>query len=77
MAPVLTTLASDRCRLNGEYIVAGGGWLRRASVVEWGTVALPADLDPDLLEELLARSRKGSAHEFGVAVDAFNDLMGL
>ena len=38
VAPVLTALASPDCRLNGEYIVTGGGRLRRASVVEWGTV---------------------------------------
>ena len=41
VAPVLTALASPECRLNGEYIVTGGGRLRRASVVEWGTVLLP------------------------------------
>ncbi len=35
VAPVLTALASEDCRLNGEYIVTGGGRLRRASVVEW------------------------------------------
>ena len=46
VAPVLTALASRDCRLNGEYIVAGDGRLRRASVVEWGTVPLPDD--PDL-----------------------------
>ena len=46
VAPVLTALASEGCRLNGEYIVTGGGRLRRASVVEWGTVPLPDD--PDL-----------------------------
>src|SRR5439155_930857 len=41
VAPVLTALASPECRLNGEYLVTGGGRLRRASVVEWGTVLLP------------------------------------
>ena len=41
VAPVLTVLASPECRLNGEYLVTGGGRLRRASVVEWGTVLLP------------------------------------
>jgi short chain dehydrogenase len=38
VAPVLTALASPQCRLNGEYLVTGGGRLRRVSVVEWGTV---------------------------------------
>jgi len=77
VAPVLTALASEGCRLNGEYIVTGGGRLRRASVVEWGTVPLPDD--PDLsagrLEDLLARSHAGEPKEFRVSVDAFNDLM--
>jgi len=77
VAPVLTALASDRCRLNGEYIVTGGGRLRRASVVEWETVPLPPD--PDLsageLESLLAQSHQGAPREFGVAAAAFADLM--
>ena len=30
VAPVLTALASPECRLNGEYLVTGGGRLRRA-----------------------------------------------
>ena len=41
VAPVLTALVSPECRLNGEYLVTGGGRLRRASGVEWGTVLLP------------------------------------
>jgi NAD(P)-dependent dehydrogenase (short-subunit alcohol dehydrogenase family) len=76
VAPVLTALASEACRLNGEYIVTGGGRLRRASVVEWETVELPAVLSPSLLEELLSSSRNGEPREFGVSVDAFTDLMG-
>ena len=78
VAPVLTALASPDCRLNGEYIVTGGGRLRRASVVEWGTVLLPnePDLSPDQLQALLAESGRGQPREFRVAVDAFNDLAG-
>ena len=68
---------SQGCRLNGEYIVTGSSRLRRASVVEWGTVPLPDD--PDLraeeLETLLARSHAGEPKEFRVSVDAFDDLM--
>jgi NAD(P)-dependent dehydrogenase (short-subunit alcohol dehydrogenase family) len=77
VAPVLTALASQDCRLNGEYIVAGGGRLRRASVVEWGTVPLPndPDLSPGQLETLLAQSQAGEPKEFRVSVEAFNDLM--
>jgi NAD(P)-dependent dehydrogenase (short-subunit alcohol dehydrogenase family) len=76
VAPVLTALASPECRLNGEYIVTGGGRLRRASVVEWETTLLPSgpDLSPGQLAELLARSRKGEPREFGTSVEAFADL---
>jgi hypothetical protein len=75
---VLTALASEDCQLNGEYIVTGGGRLRRASVVEWDTVELPADpdLSPEVLSELLAESHRGKPREFRVSVDAFTDLMG-
>ncbi len=77
VAPVLTALASEGCQLNGEYIVTGGGRLRRASVVEWGTVELPADpdLSPEVLSDLLAESHRGEPREFRVSVDAFADLM--
>ena len=77
VAPVLTALASPQCGLNGEYLVTGGGRLRRASVVEWGTVLLPngPDLSPSSLHALLAESGRGEPREFRVAVDAFHDLM--
>jgi NAD(P)-dependent dehydrogenase (short-subunit alcohol dehydrogenase family) len=78
VAPVLTALASPDCRLNGEYLVAGGGRLRRASVVEWDTVALPSGdggLTAAQLEELVGRSGRGKPREFGIAVDAFLDLI--
>ena len=79
VAPVLTALASPECRLNGEYIVTGGGRLRRASVVEWGTVFLPngPDLSPGQLHALLAESRCGAPAEYRVSADAFNDMMEL
>jgi NAD(P)-dependent dehydrogenase (short-subunit alcohol dehydrogenase family) len=77
VAPVLTALASEGCQLNGEYIVTGGGRLRRASVVEWGTVRLPDDPDlrPEQLADLLTQSRGGEPREFRVSADAFADLM--
>ena len=76
-APVLTALASPECELNGEYIVTGGGLLRRASAVEWGTVSLPPgdQLDAAQLAELVAESGQGEPREFGVSVDAFTDLV--
>ena len=77
VAPVLTALASPQCGLNGEYLVTGGGRLRRASVVEWGTVLLPngPGLRPSDLHALLAESGRGEPREYRVSADAFNDLM--
>lgn len=77
VAPVLTALASEQCLLNGEYIVTGGGRLRRASPVEWRAVDLPPDpdLSPQQLADLLADSGKGEPREFTVAIDAFTDLI--
>jgi NAD(P)-dependent dehydrogenase (short-subunit alcohol dehydrogenase family) len=77
VAPVLTALASPEGRLNGEYVVTGGGRLRRASVVEWGTVLVPndPDLSPDQLAALLAQSGRGKPREFRVSADAFDDLV--
>jgi hypothetical protein len=67
VALVLTALASPECRLNGEYLVTGGGRLRRASVVEWGTVLLPngPDLSPGQLHALLAESGRGGTSDAG------------
>ena len=72
----LTALASPECRLNGEYIVTGGGLLRRASAVEWGTVELPSggELGAGELAALLAESGKGDPREFTVSADAFTHL---
>ena len=76
VAPVLTALASQECTLNGEYIVTGGGLLRRASAVEWGTVSLPPgdSLSAAELASLMADSRRGEPRAFGVSADAFTDL---
>ncbi|HTQ94614.1 MAG TPA: hypothetical protein VMK84_34495 [Streptosporangiaceae bacterium] len=59
-------------------IAAGGGRLRRASAVEWGTVRLPngPGLSPGQLHALLAESGRGEPREFRRSVDAFWDLMG-
>ena len=78
VAPVLTALASPDCTLNGEYIVTGGGLLRRASAVEWETVALPggSSLSAAQLASLVEESGRGKPREFGVSADAFTDLAG-
>jgi NAD(P)-dependent dehydrogenase (short-subunit alcohol dehydrogenase family) len=78
VAPVLTALASPECELNGEYIVTGGGLLRRASAVEWGTVALPGgdSLSAAGLADLLAESGRGEPRGFGVSAGAFDDFCG-
>jgi len=78
VVPVLTALAAPECTLNGEYIVTGGGLLRRASAVEWETVALPggSSLSAAQLAALVAESGRGKPREFGVSAYAFTDLAG-
>jgi NAD(P)-dependent dehydrogenase (short-subunit alcohol dehydrogenase family) len=78
VVPVLTALAAPECTLNGEYIVTGGGLLRRASAVEWETMALPggSSLSAAQLAALVAESGRGKPREFGVSADAFTDLAG-
>ena len=57
--------------------IAAESSLRRASVVEWGTVVLPngPGLSPSQLHALLAESGRGEPREYRVSVDAFADLM--
>lgn len=43
VSAVVAYLASDRCDLNGEVFVAGGGYLGRAAIVEAAGVVLPPD----------------------------------
>jgi NAD(P)-dependent dehydrogenase (short-subunit alcohol dehydrogenase family) len=74
VAPVLAALAAPDCTLNGEYLVTGGGLLRRASAVEWDTVPVPASLGGAELAALVEESGRGKPREFGVSVDAFTDL---
>jgi NAD(P)-dependent dehydrogenase (short-subunit alcohol dehydrogenase family) len=75
VAPVVTALVDPRSQLNGRVLVCGGGGLRVASAVEWGTVRLPrGDLDPADLEELVRASRDGSPHEYADAQSGFADF---
>ena len=60
--------------MNGQIIVAGGGAIRVASAVEWGSVALPTELTPESLTSLLEQSRKGPAQSFDNAEAAFLDF---
>ena len=77
VAPVVTALVDPTSSLNGQVLVAGGGGLRVAGVVEWGTVALPsARLTPGGLAELVQRSRTSRPHEYPDALQAFFDFAG-
>lgn len=71
VAPVVAALVHPASQLNAEVIVAGGGKVRATSSVEWGSVPVPATLEPSGLADLLAASRGGSAHEYATAQDAF------
>jgi NAD(P)-dependent dehydrogenase (short-subunit alcohol dehydrogenase family) len=75
VAPVVSALVEPTCTLNGATIVTANGSLRLASSVEWGTVALPGGtLDPATLGALLEESRRGPAHEYPSAQEAFSDF---
>lgn len=77
VAPLVALLVSERCRLNGQTIVAGGGRFRRASTVEGKGVVYdaPADMTPLNLEEDMSEliSLEG-AREFTDAMAAFKDF---
>jgi NAD(P)-dependent dehydrogenase (short-subunit alcohol dehydrogenase family) len=75
VAPIVTALVDPASTLNGQIIVGGGGRLRVASAVEYGTVALPGGpLTPDALATLLAGSRLAPAQEFPDADVAFRSF---
>ncbi len=74
VAPLVTTLVDPLSSVNGQVIVAGGGALRVADAVEWGSVTIPVDLGPDTLAALIAESRRGAAASFVDAESAFLDF---
>jgi NAD(P)-dependent dehydrogenase (short-subunit alcohol dehydrogenase family) len=75
VAPVVTALVDPASTLNGQVLVCGGGGLRAASAVEWGTVRLPGvSLSPAGLAALIAESRSAPPSEFPEADAAFLDF---
>ena len=74
VAPLVTALVDPLSAVNGQIIVAGGGAIRVASAVEWGSVALPTELTPESLTSLLEQSRKGPGQSFDNAEAAFLDF---
>lgn len=75
VAPVVTALVDPRCTLNGQVLVCGGGGLRAATTVEFGTVALPENgLSPDGLTALVAESRAAGWQDYPEAQAAFLSL---
>ncbi len=76
VAPVVTALVDPASTLNGHVLVCGGGGMRVASAVEWGTVALPESLTPDGLGALIGQSRRGPAHVYPDAQSGFADFAG-
>ena len=77
VAPLVALLVSERCRLNGQTIVAGGGRFRRAAAVEGRGVVYenPAEVTPQNLEEDMAEllGLEGG-REFDDAMAAFHDF---
>jgi NAD(P)-dependent dehydrogenase (short-subunit alcohol dehydrogenase family) len=78
VAPLVAALVSDECRVNGQVIVAGRGWARRAATVEleslvrtWPDVN-PVDVSAQLQGPLLAVA--GVCREFADGRAAYDDL---
>jgi NAD(P)-dependent dehydrogenase (short-subunit alcohol dehydrogenase family) len=73
VAPVVTALVDPDCELNGQVLISGGGGLKAATAMEFGTVRLPAedDLTPAALTALIAQSRETPPREFPDAETAF------
>lgn len=76
VAPIVAALCDPASTLNGEVIVAAAGGLRVAEAAEYGTVRHDGALDPAGLADLVERSRKGPAHRYSHAQDAFQDFAG-
>ncbi|HEV7205201.1 MAG TPA: SDR family NAD(P)-dependent oxidoreductase [Jatrophihabitans sp.] len=72
VAPIVTALVDPTSTLNAQVVVAGGGGLRAATAVEFGTVHLPSErLTPGALAGLLAESRESEPREFSDALQGF------
>jgi NAD(P)-dependent dehydrogenase (short-subunit alcohol dehydrogenase family) len=76
VAPVVTALVDPDCTLNGQVLISGGGRLRAASAVEFGTVTLPSGrLTPTALANLIGQSRLAPPTEYPDAQTAFFALV--
>lgn len=77
VAPLVSWLVSERSRVNGQVIVAGRGWARRATTVELEPLVnvaphAPTDAATQRWGELL--HIPGSCREFPDALAAFEDF---
>lgn len=76
VAPVVTALLDPDCLINGRMLVAGGGGLRVADIVEGATVPLSGGpLDAAGLADLVARSDAALPDRHGTSSDAFRGLL--
>ena len=74
VAPVVAALVARESTLNGQILVCGGGGMRAAAAVEFGTVHLPDGLSPDALAGLVEQSRAQAPTSYPTAQDAFLDF---
>lgn len=76
VAPVVSALLDPACTLNGRVLVAGGGGLRVADIVEGTTVPIPeGSLDGQGLADLVARSNASLPTRHTTSSDAFQGLL--
>lgn len=74
VAPLVTALVDPSCDLNGRVLVCGGGALRVADAVEFGTVPLTSGITPRELRRSVEASLSRPGRSFVQAQEAFADF---
>jgi hypothetical protein len=72
VAPLVAAMVAPESCLNGQTWLAGAGWMRRASAVEWGVGAPVGDAAGRGVDELVAQE---PPREFDDALAAHADFL--
>jgi NAD(P)-dependent dehydrogenase (short-subunit alcohol dehydrogenase family) len=79
VAPLVSMLVSEHCRVNGQVLVAGRGWARRSATVELEPLVYVGQQAPvDALTQLPAGLLRieGICREFRDALASYEDFQG-
>jgi NAD(P)-dependent dehydrogenase (short-subunit alcohol dehydrogenase family) len=77
VAPLVSMLVSEQCRINGQVIVAGRGWARRSANVEFEPlVYVGHDAPSDASTQLMGSPLRiqGICREFRDALESYEDF---